>query len=210
MDRTSIFLECFEVAIRVVWLAIFPAGEIDANEFERQGTIGLVMTAAVFEFVVRVKIMGPGFSKSASRVLVEGLATEFGAAVAEVDSLGITALPCDGGNAVELGDFDSAVKSVSLSSESHEQTWSQARAGTWEAAKDGSIRMLVHGFLDRLIQLLNTSMQGLEHVGEGFDAQASRHNDSRIVGEGLGVGDGLEAFLNEGVAAAIVLEEEGP
>ena len=61
MDRAAVFFESVEVAIGIVGFAVFPAGEVNADEFKSQGAVGLVMMVVVFGFVVGVKVVNPRF-----------------------------------------------------------------------------------------------------------------------------------------------------
>src|SRR5664280_3720908 len=83
----------------------------------------------------------------ATGVFMEGLPAEFRTATADADQFRVAALNDDGCHPVELGHFLSALEAVSLRAKGHQQPWCQGRPGTREAAKDGSVGMLVHGQL---------------------------------------------------------------
>src|SRR5213593_1354194 len=115
----------------------------------------------------------PGlFSSGATGILVKGLPSEFGTAVAHVDRFGIATLLNDRRQPIELGHFSGAAKSLPIGAEGHQQPRSQRRAGTGETAENRRLGVLIHARLNFFIERTDRSMQSCEHAGQADDLQA--------------------------------------
>src|SRR5260370_8635984 len=88
MERTGVGFQGFEVALGVVGLALFPASKVNAYQLVGQGATGLVVLAFVALLLLVVIALGPGFLvQTASGIFLEGLPTEFGTTVADMNPL---------------------------------------------------------------------------------------------------------------------------
>src|SRR6202030_416388 len=88
--------------------------------------------------------LGPGFFlEGAAGVFVERLPTKLGTAIADVNGLGGAALDDYRRDTVEFGHVSGFLEPISVGAEGDEQTRRQSRSGTWKAAKEGRIGMLV-------------------------------------------------------------------
>ena len=124
------FFQGSKVAGRVIGLAMFPAGKIDADEFEGQSAAGPVVFAIMTFLVVVVVAVSPKlFFNGAASVFVEGLPAELGAAVAHMHGLAVAALSDDGSQAIKLGHLCGAFKALAIGAEGDQETGSQGGAG---------------------------------------------------------------------------------
>ena len=183
MEGTSIFLESLQVTLRVIRLTVFPAGEVDANELVGQRTAGLMVPVVMLVLVLSVEAVGPElFTQGASGIFVEGLAPEFGTAVAKVNGLSGAALSDNGSDAVELSHLGGALKAGAISPEGDQEPGSQARSSSWQAAKEVRIRMLVHSFFNLLVELGDHPVERFEHGCQSKHSQAGGQDDRWVCG----------------------------
>src|SRR5580658_2784309 len=153
MQGTGVGFQRLEVNLGAIGLALFPASKVDPDELEGQGATGLMMLAFVARLLLVVVAPGPGFLlERTARVFVKGLATELGAAVAEVDLLGITALDDHRCQAMELSHVRRAGEPLAIGAKSDQQTWGQRRTRGRKAPENGRVGMLVHGLRALLVQ----------------------------------------------------------
>ena len=147
------------------------------------------MFVVVLLLVRLVITSGPGlFFESTGGVLVETLAAELWTAVAHTDGFGVAALLDDRGNAVELRHFGGARKALPVGAEGHQQSRGQGGTGARKTAKDGRVRVLVHGLGNGFIQVLDGFEQGPEHGGPALTRAQAGSMIAPSVVSGLAAG----------------------
>src|SRR5207247_6636360 len=149
MQRTGVLFQGVEITIGFIGLALLPARKVNAHEFIGQGAAGLVVPAVVTLLLLVVIALGPGFLlQRAAGIFVEGLPTELGTAVADMNDLGVATLNHHRGYAIEFGHVGGFVEPLPVGAKGDQQTWRQRRPRARKALKDGSVGMLVHRLLD--------------------------------------------------------------
>src|SRR2546429_7031705 len=93
MQWTGVGFQGFEVTIGFIGLTVLPASKVNAHQFIGQGAAGLVVLAFVTLLLLLIIASGPGFLlQSAAGIFVEGLPTELGTAVADMNDFGVATL----------------------------------------------------------------------------------------------------------------------
>ena len=188
MQRTGMVFQGFEVAIGFIGLAVFPTSKVNAHQFIGQGAAGLVVLAFVTLLLLLIIALGPGFFlESATRIFVEGLPTELGTAVADMNDFGVATLNHHGCQAIELGHLAGLVEPIPVGAKGHQQTWRQRGPRARKAPKEGSVGMLIHRLFDFFVQASYGSVQRSEHACQSQDQMSSGHDEGRVSGQGFGL-----------------------
>jgi hypothetical protein len=115
VEGTAVFFQRAAIADGVISFAVFPAGEIDADQPVGQDAAGLVMLVLVPLFLLLVVAAGPRrLFGGAVGVFAERLSAEFGTAVAHVSYFVVAALDHDRGQVVELRHLIGALEVVAV------------------------------------------------------------------------------------------------
>src|SRR5579859_2629953 len=122
MQWAAVLLQSPEVTLRIVGLTSFPTRVVDADEFEGQRAVGLVVAPVMAAFVLSVIASGPRLlSKGAAGIFVKTLAAELGTAPTNVNGFGGAALSDHGSHAIELGHFGGAAKALPISTKGNQE-----------------------------------------------------------------------------------------
>lgn len=162
-------------------------------------------------FVALVKGFCPeGPGDGLADPLDEALAEEGGADEAPMHPALLAAAFGDRGDAGILLHRSRVGEALSVLSEGCEQTRGQSGASAGELLEDGGIGEFGARGLDGVVEALDGLVHLTELADEAPDHQDGRLDDGRVLREGAGLCDGLEALFDDGGMAEVALTEKGP
>lgn len=199
----------FEIAGFVIGDIIHPAFPEDADPFEGQSADDGLVTFAAF-LLLSVVSGGPGgIVDGLVGPLDESLAQEARGVPTPVDPFAVAAFLGDRSDAAEHLEVCRQRETVVLGTEGHEQARGQSGSGAWKVAEQMSMGMIGKDLLDLEIVEFDALAQFLELAGQEAAGQGADRDDGLVSGQGLGVGDAFEAFLDGVGATDIVGLKEG-